>query len=234
MQSARVVFLMIIFAVMAVGSYAQTCPAPTTACPTCPSAPVAMQPTCPTGTCGQPCPPAMVIPPSCAILGGLGGGPLAILESTCAGPEFDRLYIENMFQIHTDITALTTQGIEQTTDKGLRNLSGKIRTEQSDQNTKLAMWYRDMGLGRVKVDYCKSGTIINCLTNLCGAGFDPVYAQTLSDALKTLRDSALVSAPKLSRSDMKHQAELVARTAQNEIDILQKWISTHGTVPEKY
>jgi predicted outer membrane protein len=175
----------------------------------------------------------MIIPPSCAILGGLGGGPLAILESTCAGPDFDRLYIENMYQVQTDISALTTQGIEQTTDKGLRNLSVKIRNEQSDQNTKLAMWYRDMGLGRIKVDYCKSANIINCLTNVCGVGFDPVYAQTLSDTLKSLRASALVSAPKLSRDDMKRQAELVAKTAQNEINVLQKWISIHGNVPEK-
>lgn len=280
MLSTRVVFLMILFALAAVGAFAQSCPpAVTSTAPGCPTIttpaaaeptgpavgagpavapapvcpPVAAQaPVCPPMGAGpavtpapvaeaQPvCPPAIVCPeavvtaqaPSCAIAAGFGGGPHPVLVDTPAGPDFDRVYMENMYQMRAALTALTTQGIQQSTDRNLRDLSGTIRTEQTDQNRKLAMWYRDMGLGTLQADYCEVGGLINCIAAVQpGDNFNVVYAQTLADSLTALRNSALVGAPKLTSDEIRHQAELTARVAQNEIDALHRWLADRGYTP---
>lgn len=286
MQSARVVFLVILFALAAVAAHAetyvttQTCPTivetpvPVVPGPTCPTietpAPVGAGPACPTPcpaqpacpscnipepvcqpcaeavapapvmqpcgacgmgtTCAPVCGAAIPITPSCALVA--GAGPAAALNAACAGPDFDRAYIEGMYSLHSAVIALTSQGIEQVTDRNLRDLSIKIRDEQTAQNTKLAMWYRDMGCGPLKTDFCNP--MIECLSKLSGPQYDLVYAQTLSDMLAQLRDGGQVGVSKLTDPAIRNQAGLVVKTTNLEITALQNWIAAHGMARTTY
>lgn len=210
---------------------APTCtPAPAPTCPTCQTVPAPVA----TPTCGNipACPGTFIAPPSCAVGAGFGAGPLPILDTTCAGADFDRVYIQNMFTLHNQIIALANQGAQQATSGDLRNISVKIRNEQTDLNRKLAMWYGDMGLGQLSACNACAGNVCECLSGICaGPGFDAVYAQTLSEALMKTRDSAAVSVQKIASDDLRYQANLVQRVSQKEIDYLQRWIAGHSVAP---
>lgn len=127
---------------------------------------------------------------------------------------------------------MTSQGIEQVTDRGLRDLSIKIKKEQTAQNEKLALWYRDLGCGQLKTDYCNP--MIECLAKLCGPQYDIVYAQTLSDVLAQLRDGGQVGVAKLTNPDIRYQAGLVVKTTNLEIGALQNWIASKGMATTTY
>lgn len=213
-------------------AYPTACPTPCpTACETCPAAPtcVVAVPVAPPSPCG--CAVAVTVP-SCAIAAGFGGGPLDALQNAPCGVAFDRVYLENAFPLHSDIIALATEGMNRASDGNLRDLSAKIRQEQIDQNNKLALWYGEMGCGVLSPDYCAPSSVTQCLCDLCpGQQFDMVYAQTMSDMLMKLRDSAAFGATRLQDPRIINQAQLVTRVSQNEIDALQNWIQAHASAP---
>ena len=130
----------------------------------------------------QTCPPAVTVPAPVvepATPAAPGAGPGADL-TTLTGAEFDREYIRTMYQLNTEVIAYTSQGIALTTDSNLRSLSIKIRDEQTDRNAKLALWHRNMGLGRIPVNYTSVNNMVAALPAAPGADFDVAYAQGLS------------------------------------------------------
>lgn len=183
-----------------------------------------------------PAPPAVtgcgclepITVPSCAIAAGYGGGPLDALQTAPGGSAFDGIYLQSMFPLHADIIALATEGENRATDGSLRNLSARIRREQMDQNAKIAMWSSELNCAAVGANYCAPSSVTQCLCNLTGGQFDMVYAQTMSDMLMKLRDSAALGATKLQDPRIINQAQLVARVSNNEIIALQRWIGDHA------
>lgn len=205
MQTASMVF--VVLALALVGSVAQAqSPAAATE-----------QPTCPPETSMGLSVPALI-----------GAGPAPELANL-TGAEFDRAYIQKMYQLNTNMAALATIGIEQTTDKNLKDLSGKIRYEKTKQNEVYAMLYRDMGLGKIPVDYSKVQTIVDSLVNYTGTDFDVQYARVMTGLLTQTRDAAQLAMSRATNPRLRDQAQIEARAAQNEINALQRWIGQETT-----
>ncbi len=179
-----------------------------------------------TAALAQECPPVVSVAPSYPAV--LGAGPAPALANL-TGTDFDRAYIEQMYQLHTNITALTTQGIEQSTDKNLKDLSGKIRYEQTKQNEILATKYMDMGLGKIPVNYASVQPIVDSLINYTGNDYNTLYAKTLVGMLMQQRDASQLGVSRLSDPRLRDQAQIVANASQNEINVLQRWIAEKGT-----
>jgi uncharacterized protein (DUF305 family) len=175
------------------------------------------QPTCPPATSMGLSVPALI-----------GAGPAPELTNL-TGAEFDRAYIQKMYQFNTNMAALATLGIEQTTDKNLKDLSGKIRYEKTKQNEVYAMTYRDMGLGKIPVDYSKVQTIVDSLMNYTGTDFDVQYARVMTGLLTQARDAAQLAMSRATNPRLRDQANIEARAAQNEINALQRWIGQETT-----
>lgn len=181
----------------------------------------------PTNATEQPtCSPATSMGLSVPAL--IGAGPAPELTNL-TGAEFDRAYIQKMYQFNTNMAALATLGIEQTTDKNLKDLSGKIRYEKTKQNEVYAMTYRDMGLGKIPVDYSKVQTIVDSLMNYTGTDFDVQYARVMTGLLTQSRDAAQLAMSRATNPRLRDQANIEARAAQNEINALQRWIGQETT-----
>lgn len=202
---------------------AQACPVtiPSTTCPataTCPAAgPV--EPACP-----EACPSVSCIIATQTQPAGIGAGPASVLADQ-AGPCFDAAFIKTMYQQHTDVAALSTIGISQATDKTLRDLSGKIRYEQTKQSEKLALWNCQMGLGPIPVDYNRTESVVQYLACLSGQEFDVAYAKTMIGYLQQSQCAAQLALDRGCKGDLRNQAKIVVRSTQNEILALQRWLN---------
>lgn len=192
-------------------------PCPTVTQTTCPS--VAQQP------CVQPyvCPPPMSLP-AC-----VGAGPAPAVVGLC-GPDFDRGYITRMYQLHGTVAALAEQGAQQASDADLRRLSAKIHQERIDQNNVYAKLAGDFGCA-VSVDCSPAQAVLATFTHYCGTDFDVQYARAMIALLAQERDAAQIAVTQSTVPRVRDQAAIEARAAQNEINALERWLSTRCPQP---
>lgn len=243
MKHRRIVFLILAIVLLAASAWAETPSTPQTPVPPTvkvPTPPKITTPAPPNANMPTQAPAQQAKPPATSSTGvvsgsigsgtttavpaGIGKGPLPALNSAPAST-FDRTYIEQMYQLHNNISALATQGIEQSTDKDLKDLSGKIRYEQTKQNEKLASWHMQMGYGRIPVDYNRIGSVVNTLSNYNSANFNAGYAQAMIDLLQQARQSAQLAMTKASMPELRDQAKIVADSSASEINALQRWLN---------
>lgn len=188
-----------------------TCPAP---CPSaCP---------CPT-TCPSTCPTCPAEPAS------IGAGPCGALSDLC-GCEFDQEFMRQMYQQHSDIAALATQGIQLSTDKGIRDLSGKIRYEQTKQSQKLAYWAQKQGMCTLTADYNRIQAVMDDLRQCCGSDYNIPYVKTMIGLLEQNRAAAQLAMSKATMPGLRDQAKIVVNSTTKEIVALQNWLSRYGEV----
>jgi uncharacterized protein (DUF305 family) len=133
-----------------------------------------------------------------------------------------------MFQQHSDIEALASQGIAKASDGWLRDISGKIRYEQTKMNEKLVGWYPAFNCeGALGVNYQRPQTILDNLQCLTGCEFDVQYARTMVGLLEQSKCAADLAIEKATRPQLRDQARIVSRSAYNEINALNGWLSKH-------
>jgi uncharacterized protein (DUF305 family) len=207
MRHVHIIMLTLAIVLSATSLFAQTCPS---SAPPCPPA------TCPPCISGCPVAPQ-------AVAAALGAGPAADLQNLCGG-DFDRCYIQSMYQLHATIIAFTTQGIEQTNDRNLRDLSIRIRDEQYKANEKLAAWARQCGICPLPVDYCKIQAVVNTLPPCGDCNYNSEYARTLSMLLSQQRDADQLAIAQSPTKQIRNMATTTVATTQREINSLLKWI----------
>ena len=200
---------------------ASPCPAP---CPsTCAPCP------CPTTCtpCPEPCPPA------CSIPAQFGCGPVPKVCNIACASDFDKSYIQAMYQQHADIIGLATMGVENATDKDLRNLAIKIQNERLQENSKLAKFAVKAGLTctPLTLDYNEVTFYRNQLMCLSGQDFNVRWANLMMGLLQQSQQAGQMAATQASMPDLRNQGSIVAKASANEISALQKWM-TRNNVPE--
>jgi len=214
-----------------------TCPKPCpTTCPTvCPKPVQVVCPPCPP-PCGGVGPKNWNCPPAMTGAGparpcGVGAGPVPALADLCDN-EFDLAFVQSMYQHHNDIMALTSLGISQACDRRLRDLSGKIRYEQTRMNQKLAMWWPMFGgCGDISINYERPESDIARLKCLTGSDFDCAYAAILIAYLEQSDQAAQLGMCRACRKELRDQSRIVSRTAQLSANALRRWSTGVGAGP---
>lgn len=226
MRTASMVFAAV--ALMAAGTAVMaqtTCPSVTTS----PCPPVVTQQICPPVTQEVATPPYSC-PAGYSLPACVGAGPAIALADLC-GTDFDRAYIARMYQLHTNVSALASQGAEQATDRNLRSLSLKIRQEKTDQNQVLATMYRDNGFGKIPVDYSPAQAVVDTLVPYTGTDFDVQYARAMTALLTQTRDAAQLAQTRSTIPRLRDQSKIAANAAQNEINALMRWVDQQCPAP---
>ncbi|MCE5313470.1 MAG: DUF305 domain-containing protein [Armatimonadota bacterium] len=221
MRYLGITLLALMFAVAPIGVMAQCCPQ--TTCPEpCPApCPTVCPEPCPTA-CPAPCPSAC---PTCpAEPASIGAGPCSALADLC-GCDFDQAFMRLMYQQHSDVAALATQGIQLSTDKNIRDLSGKIRYEQTKQNEKLVMWAQKLNNCTLPVDYMRIQGIMEDLQKCCGSDYNIPYVKTMIGLLQQNRDAAQLAISKATVPGLRDQARIVVKSTTREIAALQSWLA---------
>lgn len=249
MKTATILTVALLFALGATAAWAQcppepvcpapvvTCPAPAPVCP--PAGPVcpAPEPVCPAPVVECPprcCPTQMTTPTAqcpcpTANPAAWGAGPAGDLTGLeCQ--DFDKAYIERMYNLNSTIIALTGEGIQRTTDRNLRDISGEIRTTKTEENIRLASWYSQMGYGTIPVNFERTQAVIGSLNEPMGACFDVAYAQTLSGLLKQSRDANGLAAGQGAFGELMAQANTAGSRDSNYVFRLDRWVTEHGGV----
>lgn len=238
MKTATILAVAVLFALGATAALAQcppepVCPAPVVTCPApapvvvCPPEPVcpAVPRCCPT----QMTTPAAQCPCPQANPAAWGAGPAeGLCDLECQ--DFDKAYIEKMYNLNATIIALTTEGIQRTTDRNLRNISNEIRTTKTDENMQLANWYAQMGYGTIPVDFERTQAVIGSLNEPMGKCFDVAYAQTLSGLLKQSRDANGLVAGQGALDQLIRQANTSGQKDGNFVFRLDRWVTENGQV----
>lgn len=201
------------------------------AVPTIAFAECGCEPACPApcpSTCPAPCPTTTC--PTCpAEPANIGAGPCADLADLC-GCDFDQAFMRLMYQQHSDIAALATQGIQLSTDKGIRDLSGKIRYEQTKQSQKLSYWAQKAGMCTLNADYNRIQGVMDSLKQCCGGDYNVPYVKTMIGLLEQNRDAAQLALSKATVPGLRDQARIVVNSTSKEIVALQNWLSRYGEV----
>ncbi len=191
----------------------EPCPQPVTCCPP----PVA--PPC------NMCPQVSTCDP-CAMPAGIGAGPIVALQGTC-GACFDTTYVSTMYQQNADISALAAYGVQHVQSGNLRWLSQKIVGERNDLNSKLAGWYPQLACGPIPcINSDRVNTIIGSLAGCCGCDFDRKYAVAMVQLMGQSVDANNLAVQRLTRADIRNQAQLEARTSTNEMNAFNSWLQT--------
>lgn len=163
-------------------------------------------------------------PFSCAAL---GEGPAPQLAVQC-GADLDLAYIRSMYALHSNIGALAAEGVKHVTDRQVNRLAGKIRDEQNAQMAALAQIYEGSCSGKLTADTSTAAAIIAELAKCSGADFDMQYALAMSAMLGQARDASMIAIYNATIARLRRQATIVARSTQNEIDGLLRWIGTRS------
>ena len=211
MRPVTTLMLAAIFALAGTAALAGTC---------CPTA----QTTCP-APCPAPCP--SVCPSPCpSIPAAVGAGPVPkICDVTCP-EDFDKAFVQAMYQQHVNIITLATLGIQQSTDQGLRDLSGKIRYERTKMNEKLVKYSRQLGICDLPVacDTC----VTDQMATLVGNDFNIKYATLMVALLQQSQEAAALGIQRSGIADLRNTEKIEFRASQNEILALQNWLARHG------
>jgi uncharacterized protein (DUF305 family) len=135
-----------------------------------------------------------------------------------------------MYQQHSDIAALATQGIQLSTDKNIRDLSGKIRYEQTKQSQKLAYWAQKQGACTLTADYNRMQGVMDNLKQCCGADYNIPYVKTMIGLLEQNRAAAQLALSNATMPGLRDQARIVVNSTSKEIVALQNWLSRFGEI----
>lgn len=155
----------------------------------------------------------------------IGAGPAQSL-ATLAGGDFDLAYICEMYRLHGNISALASLGIEQSTDKRLKDFAGKVRYEQTKLNEKLAAVNRQTGRPGLVADYSKVQSISAALAAYTEEQFSIVFATMLIGVLDQARQAAALGEQKATLPELRSQARVIAGSAEKEIEALSRWMRT--------
>ena len=157
---------------------------------------------------------------------GIGTGPACALAQAC-GTEFDKAYVLDMYQQNADVAALAAYGVQHVTSGDLRSLSGKIVNERNDVTSKLAGWYTQLACGPIPcVNSDRVDTIIASLSGCCGCEFDRKYAAAMVQLMAQTMDADNLGLQRLTRPEIKNQAQLQVRTNYNEINAFNRFLQT--------
>jgi uncharacterized protein (DUF305 family) len=225
MRPVTLLMLVALFALAGTAALAQCCPPAQATCPSPCPAPVQ-------ATCPSPCPaplacPAAPCPGECAsIPAAVGAGPVpAFCDLTCE-QGFDAAFVQAMYQQHVNIIGLATLGIQQSTDAGLRDLSGKIRYERTKMNEKLVSYGRQ--LGKCDLNLVCDTCLFDQVTTLQGQDFNIKYAVLMIGMLQQSMDAAKIGIERSSIGDLRNTEKIEYRASQNEVLALQNWLARHG------
>ena len=211
MRPVTMLMLAAVFALAGTAALAQTC---------CPP----VQATCP-APCPAPCP--SVCPSPCpSIPAAVGAGPVPkFCDLTCPA-DFDPAFVRAMYQQHVNIIGLATLAIQQSTDEGLRDLSGKIRYERTKMNMKFTQYARQLGICDLSVacDTCVNDQI----ATLVGQDFNIKYATLMIALLQQSMDAAQIGMTQSGIADLRNTERIEYRASQNEILALTNWLARHG------
>lgn len=212
MRPVTMLILALVFALSgtaAVADNCAVCPSPAPVCPPpCPAPAPACEPTCP------PIPAAV------------GAGPMPAICDVACPEDFDKVFIQAVYQNNADIVALATLGMQQACDRELRNLSGKIRHERTQHNQKLVKFARMSG--ECNLNLACNTCITDQITTLVGQDFDVRYAVLLAGLLTQAQEAAKVGMDRSCIADLRNQNRISYRAAENEIAALQTWLMRNG------
>jgi len=217
MRPVTLLMLVAVFALAGTAALAQCCPPAQATCP---------------APCPAPCPPAAACPPApcpgeCpSIPAAVGAGPVPKFCDLTCEQGFDAAFVQAMYQQHVNIIGLATLGIQQSTDGGLRDLSGKIRYERTKMNEKLVRFGRQVGSCDLALtcDTC----LFDQVATLVGQDFNIKYAVLMIGLLQQSMDAAKIGIERSSISDLRNTEKIEYRASQNEILALQNWLARHG------
>ncbi len=184
---------------------------------------------CPDPCCPETalCPPEPQCPCPQATPGALGAGPVpGLLDMECA--DFDKAYAERMYEQNTAVIALTTQGIQRSTSKNLRDISGEIRTQLTSEDEKLDKWYEQMGCGSIPLNYIRAQTIVDSVEEPRLACFDVAYAKQLIGLLRQSQCAHELAAQKATVPQIRDQAKFAAGYTSDWIFRLERWVCEKG------
>lgn len=222
MRPVTMLMLAVVFAFAGTAAMAadacNPCGPSTTTCP-----PVACQPAAVCPPVAECPPPAPVCPP---IPAAVGAGPMPAITSVTCPEDFDKTFIQAVYQNNADIIALATLGMQQACDRQLRNLSGKIRHERTQHNQKLVQFARMVG--NCDLNLVCNTCITDQLTTLVGQDFDIRYSILMIGLLMQAQDAARVGMTQSCIADLRNQNRISFRAAENEIAALQNWLMRAG------
>lgn len=220
MRPVTLLMLVAVFALAGTAALAETCcPPAQTACPSpCPA---------PAPCCPPPAACPTVCPGECpSIPAAVGAGPVPDFCSLTCETGFDAAFVQAMYQHHVNIIGLATLGIQQSTDQGLKDLSGKIRYERTKMNDKLVTFGRQ--IGQCNLNLVCNSCLFDQLNTLVGQDFNIKYAVLMIGLLKQSMESAQIGIQRASIADLRNQEKIEYRASQNEILALTNWLSRHG------
>lgn len=139
------------------------------------------------------------------------------------GTNFDIAYMQAMYQLHSDISAMAAQAMQRLSGIVLVKLSDQIRKGQDDQNAKLAMWYRQLTGGQLTSYPTQSNPDFQRLQCALPAQYGDQYACTMLVYLGKARQGAALGMSRATLPDLKNQAKLVEQSAAREIEAIRKW-----------
>ena len=220
MRSSSILIMALLFMLAATMAFAQPCP---TQCPVaCPE------------VCPQACPQVQLCPQQCPCPAinpaAIGAGPAPDLAGLSCG-EFDKAYMQSMFNQNNSLIVLTTYGVQRVANETLRDISGEIQNNVTGENSYLAPIYAGMECGTIPVDFNRPPMIINSLSESTDRCFDIAYTQTLVGVLQQARDANALAVNRSTMPQMRDLARAAVAREDCEIMRLQRWLREHGVCP---
>lgn len=155
----------------------------------------------------------------------VGNGPLARIANLPLGWQSDWAYMETMYQQNMVIAGLADIASRQSTDAGVRILSGKIVLERIDMNDRLRLWYR-VFTNRAAIPYSSVRANILQQALLCTGDFNCAYTSMMISLMQQSLDAARWATWNSDIPELRNQAWVVERTNQNEIGAFRSWQQT--------
>jgi len=222
MRPVTMLMLAAFFALAGTAALAQTSPTAPATCPApCPAP-------CPS-VCPAPCsttPAAVGAGPCPSIPAAVGAGPVPKICDLTACPDFDNAFVQAQYQHNLNIIGLATLAIQQSTDEGLRDLSGKIRYERTKMNMKFTGYARQLNICNLPLvcDTC----VTDQLSSLVGQDFNTKYAVLMIGLLQQSMEAAQLAMQRSAIADLRNTERIDYRASQNEILALTNWLARHG------
>jgi len=156
----------------------------------------------------------------------VGAGPVPKICDLTACPDFDNAFVQAQYQHNLNIIGLATLAIQQSTDEGLRDLSGKIRYERTKMNMKFTGYARQLNICNLPLvcDTC----VTDQLSSLVGQDFNTKYAVLMIGLLQQSMEAAQLAMQRSAIADLRNTERIDYRASQNEILALTNWLARHG------
>ena len=177
------------------------------------------------GVVGGGPPPCMPACPPVPQPANIGAGPAAGLNCL-SGCDFDQNYISAMYQQHNTIATLAYAGMTRVSDEDIQALSRKIRDEQLDLNNKLAQYAAKAGICLPALPGGQGPSIVASLCGMDQCNFSMTYAATMIELLQQSKDAADIARARSNIPEVRYQAGIVSKSADNEIAAIGAWEQT--------